>query len=275
MKYCMKCGNPLPDDAKFCVKCGTPQEDVDNEEQVMPEDPQAAPQPQAVPATLSPGERFKQYCEKDEGFKVVTKAVKMVNLGGLVNVLFLAVSLIALLVPIGVFTDYMKDGIPAVFSSVTLRTFYNAAGGKLSPNSGLNGLSGMIMIIFTFPFTVLLVMTAIFGRTKGWMLKIYETKGLQQLIKELKSSTVFLIGTIFSLAPLGIMITNYVTAKNLDYSEHPASNYMFGRIDPLPGGFIAALIICIILILIMLGVGILFRVLFNKKVSKYITAEQK
>ena len=48
MKYCMKCGNPLPDDAKFCVKCGTPQEDVDNEEQVMPEEPQAAPQPQAV-----------------------------------------------------------------------------------------------------------------------------------------------------------------------------------------------------------------------------------
>ena len=26
MKYCFKCGNKLPDDARFCTKCGTPQE---------------------------------------------------------------------------------------------------------------------------------------------------------------------------------------------------------------------------------------------------------
>ena len=284
MKYCTSCGNQLPDDAKFCVKCGAKQpmmeapkeEPVKEEVKVAPQPapapaPAPAPQPQPQPAekTLSPRERYNNLVKNDEAFRVTVRAAKMRDLGGLVNLLYIVVWLTCCLTTIGYFANYPAGSIAGEFSAYSLSIFYNVAG-KLGPSGNLTGVFGAISFYFGFLFVVLLVLIAVIGHPRGWILRTYEAQGLNELVKQLNSTKHFLNGVFMSLIPTIAMVSTYITVCGLDYSEYPPSSYPFGEIFPLDDHFYIAMAVSILMMHIMLGLGIMFEVMFRKRVGKYL-----
>ena len=293
MKYCIRCGNQLPDDAMFCIKCGAKQPVIDEEpkQEEVKQDPVVTPQPESqtkveepapapvaeakpapkpAAATLSPRERYDNLVKNNEAFRATVKAAKMRDLGGLVNLLFIFVWLTCCLTTIGRFTNYIGDGFESEFSAFTLHIFYTASGRNLGPSSNLAGVMGAIVFYFGFLFIVLLVLIPIIGHPRSWILRTYETNGLDELVRQLNTTKHFLNGPFLSLAPMVAMLSTYVTICGLDYSEHPGSNYAFGEIEPIDTNLYIAAGISIFLIAVMLGLGIRFNVMFHKRVDKYL-----
>ena len=268
MKYCTSCGNQLPDDAKFCIKCGAKQPMMEApKEEPAKEEVKAAPQP--AEKTLSPKERYNNLVKNDEAFRVTVRAAKMRDLGGLVNLLYIVVWLTCCLTTVGYFADYPAGSVAGEFSAYSLSIFYNVAG-KLGPSTNLTGVFGAISFYFGFLFIVLLVLIAVIGHPRGWILRTYEAQGLNELVKQLNSTKHFLNGVFMSLIPTTAMVSTYITVCGLDYSEYPPSSYPFGEILPLEDHFYIAMAVSILMMHIMLGLGIMFEVMFRKRVGKYL-----
>ena len=270
MKYCVKCGAELPDDAEFCSKCGAAQKEEVRKEQVKPAEPQ-----------MSDSERYEHLVKTDPKFVDTVRVSRKVRLVGLINLLFVVPWIVNLFTPVGEFTGvgvtdegrYIMSGLgksfPVEFSAFGLRTYKTLAGRRaLTPGGGLDSNVFPLMIfIFGFVFFALLILVALLGNTKGYNLKTYEKDGGKTLYEDTKKSTLFLFGGFLAIVTLGAPLATYFNCTDINYPSD--KSYIFGRVDGIASGLITCVIVTIVFATIMIVVSAVLRSVILKKLDKY------
>ena len=294
MKFCPKCGTQLVDEAKFCPKCGAPQPGMEpKEEPKVEETPKVEEKPveevKPAPApekTLSPRERYNNYLKNDECFRDAAKVIKAVSLISLINLLFIIPWLCSLLIPVGMFTgvnvstqgmDYFNvlgASFPYEFSALSVRQFVQYADighNALTPGESLQtNPSAIIMLIFRIIYVPLLVLLALLGKTKSYILKVYEgPDGRANLLKTARKTNA-IFGPFAALFTFSPALGTYLSCIDLKYDYSDGKPYIFGEVDGILPGFIACIVITVIFaVIILVSQLVIAGVLYNKKLKKY------
>ena len=289
MKYCQHCGTQLEDSAKFCPNCGAAQPEVQPKPQATPEEkPEPISEENMIPYTesedfkkLSDREKFDYYAKNDERFKDIYRVTKIQNIFNLVNILYLVPVFVCMFTPIGIFTGNNAPSgstVPAgtIFTPLTLRAFARQAGNvTLAPNSNLNGIMPLMVFILAWVLFALIFVMSFAGFTKAYFVKTYRTEnGPQLLMQNCKKSTNWIFGVGVSIVAFMAMLTQWISCDN-NYAKAYERNgnrlFAFGEIAQIPGAFVAGLIVTILFVAVIVAGITVPRVLFAKKLDKYIT----
>ena len=278
MKFCPKCGNQLPDDARFCNKCGAPQPNVNGG------DAGSAYQPAQMSSGITPREQFNNLMRDDPKFKAIVGASKAIGLFSLINLLFIIPFFVCSFTNVGAFTgvnvssegmyEFQALGItqfPFGYSAISLREFIllaDAGGYALTPGDGLRNPSPLIIFIFGFVWAALIVLVSLIGRPKGYLMKTYLTQnGQQTLVKSFKASGIH-FGPIFCLVSLMSSVIVFVNSNGINYNN--GKTYIFGEVKGDVGGLVICIVVSIIFLAIILAANIILRVLVMKKLNKQL-----
>lgn len=294
MKFCPKCGNSLPDDAKFCTKCGALQPGFENENPAPNnEQPVAQPVPQPTPQemsfdkpnpSMSPRERFDYLYEHDERFKTIVRCIRRCGLVALINLLFIVPWLVCLLTPVGAFTGvnvhptgqstFEAMGIynfPHPYSALSIRTFttiVSAAGKAITPGDSLKNPMALLLFIFGFVWIPLMVLAGVLGNPRGYLLTTYEKEGgYKELIKRAKGGSLIMFGAMYDLICMVCAIMTYVNSTDLNYKA--GDTYYFGEVTGLKEGMITCIVVTVIFMIIMIVTQAVLKSIINRSLKEY------
>ncbi len=281
MKFCPKCGFQLEDHANFCPKCGSKQPDSQVVEQPVQE-VKAAPvnNPQPQQQTKSPSQRYNDLVKNDEVFREIVLVRRKKYLFELTTLLFVIPWLVALLTPVALLNGINVSTQGAQILSVAglstplevnpyflitldaLRTKYD-----LIPGGGLNASFAVIALIVGIIFTVLSVLMPILKAFtgRGYVLKMYEEGKVKALIKE--TVRPYWYGGLLCIFVATPSLNLYLSAANAEYEA--GKTYIFGEMEEITSGFIAVVVVALIVAAIIITLNAVLGHVFSRKLKEY------
>ena len=278
MKYCPNCGAELPDEANFCPKCGAKQPDAQVEKAV--EQPAQAPVAQTPNQEASPRQRYNDLVKNDELFKEIVNVRKKKYLFELICAAFFITWLVAMFVPVAKLTGnemsaegaYILSGLgitlPHEFGPYDLIELDTLSGNKALTPGGLNSVYAVMMMIIGIILLVLSIgfpfIKAFTGRS--YVLKQYEEGKVKELINE--STKPFIVGSLFNIIVLVPSINLFIATNDINYVYKDSSRYIFGEMESIPSGFIAVIIVSLIMTALVLAASIVICKLLSRKLRE-------
>ncbi len=280
MKYCPNCGAQLPDEARFCTSCGSKQPDAPGAAQPQPQaQPQSAPVAQPVNHEKSPRERYSELYKNDEVFREIVNVRRKKYLFELIFAVCLISWIVCMFTPVALFNGHnateqgamimnsIGKALPYKTNAYDLIALDAAAGNKALTPSGLGSVFAGLFMFFGPVFVALSVamplIKAFTGR--GYVLKTYEAGKVKELIKE--TVMPFWAGGAFSLIMIVPALNLFVSSNGEEYKD--GKTYLFGEIESIPSGFVAVIIVVVLLTALSIAATAVIGSLITKKLKEY------
>ena len=276
MKYCPNCGAQLPDEARFCTSCGSKQPDAlaAGESHAQP-----APAPQQVDQQKSPRERYNELYKNDEVFREIVKVRKKKYLFELIFAVCLISWIVCMFTPVALFNGHnateqgimimnsIGKALPYKTNAYDLIALDAAAGNKALTPGGLNSVFaglfmffGPVIIALSVAFPLIKAFTG-----RGYVLKTYEAGKVKELIKD--TINPFWAGGAFSLIMIVPALNLFVSTNGEEYKD--GKTYLFGEAESLPSGFVAVIIVVVLLTALSIAATAVIGSLISKKLKEY------
>lgn len=279
MKYCPSCGSQLPDEARFCPNCGTKQPQM--EESPEPAESDFAPEPQVLIQNpeASPSQRYRDLIRNDAVFKEIVVVRRKKALFELIFLVALISWIVSMFVPVALFNGYgaTVDGamtmdalgmtLPHKTCAYDLIALKAAAYNYELTPSGLNSvfatlfaIIGPILIALIVVFSLIKAFTG-----KSYVLKQYESGKVKELIKETVNPNI--AGGFFSLAMIVPSLNLFLSANGEEYKD--GKTYFYGEIEGIPSGFVAVVIVIVLLTGMAIAGTIVIDNILSKKLKEF------
>ena len=279
MKYCPNCGAQLPDEARFCTSCGSKQPDTPAVAESPAQPAQPSPAPQQVDQQKSPRERYNELYKNDEVFREIVKVRKKKYLFELIFAVCLISWIVCMFTPVALFNGHnateqgimimnsIGKALPYKTNAYDLIALDAAAGNKALTPSGLNSVFAGLFMFFGPVIVALSValplIKAFTGR--GYVLKTYEAGKVKELIKDTVNP--FWSGGAFSLIMIVPALNLFVSTNGEEYKD--GKTYLFGEAESLPSGFVAVIIVVVLLTALSIAATAVIGSLISKKLKEY------
>ncbi len=276
MKYCPNCGAQLPDEARFCTSCGAKQPDAEAIPQSQPAQPVVA---QPVNGQKSPRERYNDLVKNDEVFREIVTVRRKKYLFELIFAVAFISWLVCMFVPVALYNgiDATSEGamimnslgktLPHKTCAYDLIALDAAAGNRsLNPSGLTSAFATMFMILGPMITAVSIALPLIKAFTgRGYVLKTYEEGKVKQLIKETVSP--FWVGGAFSFIMIVPALNLFLSANGEKYDD--GKTYLYGHIESNPSGFVAVIIVVVLLTALSIAATAVIGNILSKKLKEY------
>ena len=276
MKYCPNCGAQLPDEARFCTSCGSKQPDAPA---VAEAQPQAAPAVQPVNQEKSPRERYSELYKNDEVFREIVNVRRKKYLFELIFAVCLISWIVCMFTPVALFNGHnateqgamimssIGKALPYKTNAYDLIALDAAAGNKALTPGGLGSVfAGLFMFFGPVIVALSVAMPLVKAFTgRGYVLKTYEAGKVKELIKE--TVMPFWAGGAFSLIMIVPALNLFVSSNGEEYKD--GKTYLFGEIESIPSGFVAVIIVVVLLTALSIAATAVIGSLITKKLKEY------